>query len=151
MSQARLAIDVGTARIGVARCDVDQIMALPVATLAAGQESLAQVAAAAATHDTDIIYVGLPVSLSGASTRSTAAAVAFARDLAPLVPGCQVRLVDERLTTRTAQRHLADSGRSTRASKAVVDQAAAMVILEHALETEKRTGAPAGIAVGEYQ
>ncbi|MEJ7689088.1 MAG: RuvX/YqgF family protein [Nocardioidaceae bacterium] len=55
-----------------------------------------------------------------------------------------IRLVDERLTTVSAERLLREQGRRGRKQRAVVDQAAAVVILQHAIESERSTGRPPG-------
>ena len=82
------------------------------------------------------VVVGLPLSLSGARTASTDDAVAFAGKLAAQV-GLPVRLVDERLSTVTAQQALRASGRNSRNSRPVIDQVAAVIILQHALDFER--------------
>lgn len=143
---ARLGVDVGSVRIGVARCDADQTHTFPVATVPRERESPHVVAGLARDHGADIVYVGHPLSLSGTETQSTRDAVAWAVELAAALDG-HVWLVDERLSTRSAQARLHASGRSTRQSREVIDQAAAIVLLEQALEIERRTGQPAGVQV----
>jgi putative Holliday junction resolvase len=142
----RLGVDVGKARIGVARCDPHAMLATPVETVArdqSGTTDVARIAGIAADLDAIEVVVGLPLALSGATTASTNDAVAFARALqgALAVP---VRLVDERLSTVTAQSALRSSGRSARTQRPVVDQVAATIILQHALDTERASGRPAG-------
>ena len=149
MLGARLAVDVGAARIGVARCDAAQLLATPMATIAAGDDAVQHVADLAQQAGAGAVYVGLPLSLSGAVTASTQAASEFAHRLAVAMDPIPVRLVDERLTTRSATAALRDAGHTTRSSKPVIDQAAAIVILEHALSIEQRTGELAGSAVGQ--
>ena len=90
------------------------------------------------------VIVGLPRHLDGRTGASARDARRWARALADRVRPVTVRLVDERLTTVTAHRSLHEAGCHERGFRAVVDQAAAVVILEQALETERRTGAPAG-------
>lgn len=153
----RLGIDVGRSRIGVARCDADGLLAVPVETVqrvAEPQEGEAQpdadvarIAAIASEHGATAIVVGLPLSLSGAETASTDDARAFAERLAAAIPSSPVRLVDERLSTVTAQSALHRSGRSTRGSRAVIDQVAAVVILQHAIDSERSSGSAAGAAL----
>ena len=146
MSGARLAVDVGAVRIGVARCDADQLLTVPVSTVPAGEASLGEVARLALEYGVAVVYVGLPLSLSGEHTASTDAAEAWASRFAALT-GADVRMLDERLSTRTAQGQLRQSGRSTRTSRDVIDQVAASVLLKQALEIERRTGSPAGVKV----
>lgn len=142
----RLGVDVGKARIGVARCDLHGMLATPVETVArdhAGQTDVARISAIASGLDAVEVIVGLPLALSGATTASTNDAVAFARTLHAAL-GLPVRLVDERLSTVTAQSALRSSGRSAKTQRPVVDQVAATIILQHALDTERASGRPAG-------
>ncbi|WP_226344807.1 Holliday junction resolvase RuvX [Agilicoccus flavus] len=152
----RLGVDVGSVRIGVACSDPDGILATPVATVPAGDGAPDPVAAVAALASGDDpagrppaaeIVVGLPRSLSGQEGPAAQTARAFAVRLAAAVRPVPVRLVDERLTTVDAQRHLRASGRSERTSRDVVDQAAAVVILQHALDAERASGRAPGEAV----
>ena len=146
----RLGIDVGRARIGVARCDANGLLAVPVETVVREKDAgsgadIARIAAIAQEHLAVAIVVGLPLSLSGAETASTDDAREFAGRLAREIPAAHVRLVDERLSTVTAQSALHRSGRDTRGSRAVIDQVAAVVILQHAIDSERSSGTPAGI------
>lgn len=142
----RLAIDVGTVRVGVARSDPDGILAVPEATLARDDSTVARIIELVDEHQARIVYVGLPLGLDGAQGASAQGAAAFAADLAGHLE-VPVHLVDERLTTVTAQRSIREAGRSTRESRAYIDQAAAVVILENALSRERADGTPAGQAV----
>lgn len=142
---ARLGVDVGTARIGVARCDIHGMLATPVETVARGPGDLARLAALAVEHGVMEIVVGLPIALSGGDTASTGDARLFARELAS-VQGAPVRLVDERLSTVSAHSALRASGRTAKNSRSVVDQVAAVIILQHALDFE-RSAAPPGTVV----
>ncbi|MBT2503281.1 Holliday junction resolvase RuvX [Curtobacterium sp. ISL-83] len=138
----RLGIDVGRARIGVAVCDRYGLLATPVETVARDKRSdLRRILALADEYDVLEIVVGLPLSMSGDDTPSTEDARAFAARIAAHRP---VRLVDERLSTVTAQRGLHQAGRNTKNSRAVIDQAAAVIILQHALDHERTSGAPPG-------
>ncbi|MCT9820116.1 Holliday junction resolvase RuvX [Microbacterium sp. W1N] len=139
----RLGVDVGKARVGVARCDPDGMLAVPVETVARGEAAVARVAALAAEHSAFEVLVGLPLSLSGASTASTDDARAFAGELATATR-LPVRLVDERLSTVSAHAALREAGRSQKSSRRIVDQVAAVVLLQQAIDVEKRTGNPAG-------
>ncbi|KAA9087007.1 Holliday junction resolvase RuvX [Microbacterium radiodurans] len=145
----RLGIDVGTARVGVARADRDGLLAVPVETVARGDGDLARIRALADEYEAFELVVGLPVALSGRETASTADARAFAQSLAD--SGRQVRLIDERLSTVSAHSALRGSGRSQRSSRSIVDQVAAVVLLQQALDVEKSTGNPAGAPVAPSQ
>lgn len=140
----RLGIDVGTARVGVARCDPDGMLAVPLETVGRrGADPVGRLLDLASEYEAIEFVVGLPIALSGRETASTADARAFAAEL-DTRGETPVRLVDERLTTVTAHSALRGSGRSQRDSRSIVDQVAAVVILQHALDVEKRTGtAPA--------
>lgn len=143
----RLALDWGSARIGVAACDAGGTLAYPVETIRnAGDDAavLARVRALVGEYEPLEILVGLPRHLGGAEGTSAAGARQRARWLARQFADVGVRLVDERLTTVVASRRLRESGRGSRNSRSVIDQAAAVAILEQALETERHTGRPAG-------
>ncbi|MDM4763250.1 Holliday junction resolvase RuvX [Galbitalea sp. SE-J8] len=142
----RLGVDVGRARIGVARCDPDGLLATPVETVPRGRGDVDRIRSLATEHGAVELIVGLPLSLSGAETPSTDDARAFAARLAT-ADGPAVRLVDERLSTVTAQGAMRAAGRSTRSSRSVIDQAAAVVILQHALDAERSSGRAPGTIV----
>jgi putative Holliday junction resolvase len=142
----RLGVDVGTARIGVARCDPHAMLATPVETVARGSGDVSRLVELAAEFDVMEIVVGLPIALSGRETASTEDARRFARSLAQQV-SVPVRLVDERLSTVSAQSALHSSGRTTRTSRSVVDQVAAVIILQHALDFERSAQNPPGAVV----
>lgn len=90
------------------------------------------------------VYVGLPRSMSGGEGPAAGRVRAFVRELAGRVQPVPVRLYDERLSTATAEGQLRAQGRKGRRRRAVIDQAAAVVILQGALERERHTGTPAG-------
>ena len=148
----RLAIDLGDVRIGVARSDPSGVLATPVETVPRGPGDLERIAALAAELDAIEVVVGQPTSLSGRLGPAARKAVDFATDLAAELSkrrrAVSVRLVDERLTTVTAERVLRERGKKGARRRAVVDQAAAVVILQHALDTEQSTGRPPGQEVG---
>ena len=144
-SGVRLGIDVGRARIGVARSDMHGMLATPVETVKRGDGDIAAILRIAAEADAVELVVGLPLSLSGASTPSTEDAREFAGVLAG--SGITTRLVDERLSTVSAQQALRANGRTTKNSRSVVDQVAAVIILQHALDSERSSGKPPGTLV----
>ena len=144
----RIALDIGDARIGVASSDPHGILATPVETVRRGPGDLDRIAALAAELEAFEIVVGLPRSLSGGE----GPAAVKIRETAELVRAkvqvgdveTAVRLVDERFTTVTAERMLRERGKKGSKRRAVVDQAAAVVILQHALDLERETGNPPG-------
>jgi putative Holliday junction resolvase len=143
----RLGVDVGSVRVGVAVCDPDGLLATPVETVAAGEGDIARLAALCAEYGVVEAVVGLPRSLSGAEGPAAAKARVFAGRLVGKIHPIPVRLVDERLTTVTATRGLRESGVRGRKSRAVVDQAAAVVILQNALDAERVSGRAPGTLV----
>ncbi len=145
----RIGVDVGTVRVGVARTDPDGVLAVPVETVRRGSGDLQRIAAIVAEHDALEVVVGLPLSLSGRPGPAAIAARAFARDLAVVVAPVGVRLVDERFSTASATTGLRAAGRSARGSRAVVDQAAAVEIVQYAVDRERATGAAPGSLVQE--
>jgi putative Holliday junction resolvase len=145
----RLGIDPGDARIGVARSDPSGFLATPVETVRRGKGDLKRIAAIAAEEDAVEVVVGLPRSLSGREGPAAAKVREFAAALARRIAPIPVRLVDERMTTVSAEAMLRDQGRTGGKRRAVVDQAAAVLILQHALDTERGTGHPPGEMVEE--
>lgn len=144
----RLGVDVGTVRIGVSRCDGLGMLATPLETVPRSDDGsdVQRIAALAQEWAARETVVGLPLALSGRRTASTEDALAFARRLADALD-IPVRAVDERLSTVTAQAQLHASGRTAKTSRRVVDQAAAVVILQHALDSERSSGQEPGILV----
>ena len=142
----RIGVDVGSARVGIAASDPDGLLATPVETLSRDRASNADVVALAglARERAAVeIVVGLPRSLSG----EEGAAAASVRDYAQLIAehlDIPVRLVDERLSTVQATRDLRAGGVAGRQQRAVVDQAAAVVVLQAALDAERAGGRPPG-------
>jgi len=145
----RLGIDPGDARIGVARSDPTGFLATPVETVRRGRGDLGRIAAIATEHEVVEVVLGLPRSLSGREGPAAVKTREFAARLARSVAPVPVRLVDERLTTVSAEAMLRDRGRKGTARRAVVDQAAAVLILQHALDTERATGTAPGEIVEE--
>jgi len=143
----RLGIDLGDARIGVARSDPGGMIATPVETVARGPGDLRRLCALVAEHDAVEVVLGLPRSLSGGEGPAAAKVREFAHSLAESVRPVPVRLCDERLSTVTAEAVLREQGRKGRKRRAVVDQAAAVVILQSALDAERAAGRPPGETV----
>ena len=139
----RVGVDVGSVRVGVAACDPAGLIATPVSTLSRGKGDLDTLAALVTEREAVEVVVGLPTSLSGRAGPAAAAAEAYARALAARVP-VPVRLVDERLSTVGAQRDLRASGVDTRRGRSVIDQAAAVIILQGALDAERSSGLAPG-------
>ncbi len=147
---ARLGVDVGKARVGVARCDPDGLLATPVETVQRDGRPIARIVELAQEWSAIELVVGLPLNLSGADTPSTADARQFAAELAA-ASNTPVRLFDERLSTVSAHAALRDSGRSQRSSRSIVDQVAAVVLLQQAIDIEKSMGRAPGEPVPPAQ
>lgn len=143
----RLGVDVGSVRVGVAASDPGGLLATPVVTLARdveGGSDVTRIAELARERAAVEVIVGLPRSLSGQDGPAARTAREYAGALATALQPVPVRLVDERLTTVTAHDSLRRSGVSGRRGRKVVDQVAAVVILQLALDMERSAGRPPG-------
>lgn len=151
----RLGIDVGKARIGVAASDPDGLMAMPVETVrrtmasasSSGISDIDQIVAIVHDRAATAIYVGLPKHMSGKEGDSARDARSFAAKLAAKLPDVELRFIDERLTTVTATANLQAAGRKANRHKSVIDQQAAVIILQSALDAERVRGLRAGSPV----
>jgi putative Holliday junction resolvase len=139
----RLAIDWGDARIGVAATDPEGVLAYPVRAVRAGEGEIKELAEVVAEYHPLEVLVGLPLSLSGGEGPAAVKARERAARLAGAV-GVPVRLLDERLTTVMASQRLSEGGKPTKEQRKVIDVAAAVTILEHALAYEQSRGEPPG-------
>ncbi len=142
-----LGVDVGTVRVGVARSDPAGVLATPLVTLtrdADGGRDLVELADLVGEFDAVGVVVGDPVTLAGRAGQAAQQARTYADKLRQHVPEISVVLVDERLTTVSATRTLSERGVRGRARRAVVDQAAAVVLLQRWLDSR-----PAEKAAGE--
>jgi putative holliday junction resolvase len=139
----RLAVDVGSARIGLAISE--GTLALPMETLPADERAVSRIEEVAKSKDVDVVYIGLPMNLKGEFTASTHKAIEFAQSL--VASGLTIRLIDERLTTKSAQRMLQSSGKKVKESREYIDAQAAALILDFALNSER--GGLAGISLDD--
>ena len=157
MRGVRLGVDVGTVRVGVAISDPDGILATPLVTLRRdlstpsksasepedeGEDSypedIAAVMRLVQVHETVEVVVGLPVTLSGQESHAATHVRAYAQVLARAVAPVPVRLTDERMSTAVATRRLSERGVRGGRRRAVVDQAAAVEILQGWLDAARR-------------
>lgn len=142
----RLGVDVGQVRVGVARSDPHGILATPLVTLArdltaapdAVPSDMAELVRLAAEHEAVEIVVGLPVNLAGKHGPAAANVSAYAARLADVMGSIPVTLTDERMSTVVASRRLAERGVRGKRQRAVVDQAAAVEILQSWLDAQRR-------------
>jgi len=134
-----LGVDVGTVRVGLALSDPTGTLASPLETLrrAKNNSDLDRLAALVAEHEVTEVVVGEPVHLSGASGASAEDAANYAQELADRIPDVPVILIDERLSTVTAASHLREGGIDSRKQRGVIDQAAAVVILQQFLDSRR--------------
>ncbi len=148
----RLGIDVGTVRVGVAMSDPHGILASPLANLkrlADDEQTAESLASIVAEYDLIEVYVGLPLSLRATNTASTMDAVNLAKAIESKLE-LPVRLIDERMTSVSANAILKNAGRGNKQARKVVDQVAATIILEQALGIEK-TGVLPGLSIADFE
>ncbi|RKN13781.1 Holliday junction resolvase RuvX [Micromonospora musae] len=142
----RLGVDVGQVRIGVARSDPHGVLATPLLTVArdrtaapdATPTDLVELAALVAEHEAVEVVVGLPVDLAGRHGPAAVQVKAYADRLADVIAPVPVTLTDERMSTVVASRRLAERGVRGKRQRAVVDQAAAVEILQSWLDAQRR-------------
>lgn len=161
----RLGIDVGSVRVGVAVCDPDGILATPLVTLARDNTTavpdtdkkrtsvtesdvipesprvprdIAEIARLVTEHGSVEVVVGLPVNLAGVEGPAAKKIREYARILGEAITPVPIVMADERMSTVTAARRLSDRGVKGKRQRAVVDQAAAVEILQHYLESRRR-------------
>jgi putative Holliday junction resolvase len=142
----RLGVDVGKVRVGVAVCDPDGILATPLVTVSrdmgAAADSvpadIAELVRLVREHEAVQIVVGLPVRLNGAEGPAAIDIRAYADRLARAVGHVPIVLTDERMSTVVATRRLAERGVRGKRQRAVVDQAAAVEILQSWLDAQRR-------------
>ena len=134
----RIAFDYGDVRIGVAVSDADSILSSPLITLKATDKSLLkQISQILSEVEPVAIYVGRPALLSGNDGTASDKAMEFVALLASITQ-IPVEMIDERMSTVSAARKLREAGRNSKESKNAIDMAAAVSILDFALEIEKR-------------
>ncbi|MBV9792985.1 MAG: Holliday junction resolvase RuvX [Actinobacteria bacterium] len=140
----RLAVDVGSVRVGVARSDPDGVLASPLEVIRHGRADLDRLAELTSGHEALEVIVGLPTTLAGRQGQAAVTARAVATSLAERIAPVPVRLFDERFTTTTAHAVLRQGGKNSKARRQSVDAAAAAVLLQAALDSERATGNPPG-------
>lgn len=143
----RLGVDVGKVRIGVAICDPGGILATPLKTIQRdiSDESerpadVAEIARLADEHDAVEVVLGLPINLAGQEGPAAVHIRVYAVKLATAIAPIPVLLTDERMSTAVAARRLSDRGVKGKRQRAVVDQAAAVEILQGWLDAQRRHG-----------
>jgi putative Holliday junction resolvase len=133
----RIAFDYGDVRIGVAVCDPDAILSSPLTTLKASDKNLGkQITEIIAEIDPVAIYVGRPALLSGIDGVASQKAENFVETLRTIT-SVPIEMIDERMSTISAARHLREAGRNAKDSKDSIDMASAVAILDFAIEIER--------------
>lgn len=140
----RIGVDVGDVRIGVAVCDPDGMLATPVETVAAGPDAIGRLAELVREYEAIECVVGMPIGMSGREGPAAIKVRAFCADLLEAIDPVSIRLFDERMSTMTAESLLRERGRSGSSRRSVIDQAAATVILQTALDSERTRGSAPG-------
>jgi len=143
----RLGIDVGSVRIGVAVSDPDGILATPVETVVRDRRSgkhLRRLARLIDEHQAVEVVVGLPRTLADRAGPSARDAVELADLLAGQISPVPVRMADERFTTVTAQRSLREAGVRAKGQRSMIDQVAAVGILQNWLDQRRAAFAAHG-------
>lgn len=143
MTGVWMGIDPGDARIGLAVSDAGGVLAVPLGTVLAGRGALDAIAMEVNDTGAELVVVGLPRSMDGSESHAATKVRAFAASLAGVLT-VPVRLVDERLTTVSASRALHQAGRTSKQQRDVIDQAAAVELLQSALDQAQRMGAAVG-------
>lgn len=142
----RLAVDVGSVRVGIAKSDPLGHMSIPLETVKRDRHGrdIARIVRLCREADAIEVVVGLPRHLNGEEGTSAAAARRFARALKKRLGETRVCMVDERLSSGQAHSRLSEIGVDSRVQRQIVDQVAAQVILDQALELERLSGMPPG-------
>lgn len=130
----KLALDIGNARIGVAISQ--DSLCLPHSVLLNNEGAIAEILTLIAVEQPVCLYIGLPLSLSGGHTQSTKMALDFAREVEARV-AVPIRMIDERLTSKSASAALRSAGKNSREQKGIIDASAAALILDFALSSER--------------
>ncbi|MCL1837851.1 MAG: Holliday junction resolvase RuvX [Propionibacteriaceae bacterium] len=148
-SGTRLALDWGKVRIGVAACDPEAILCYPVETIATRHDPIRRVQQLVAEYEPIEVLLGMPHDLAGRSGIAAQAMENVAAELHEVLGDVPLRIVDERLSSAYASRLLHEAEKNSRAQRKIVDQAAAVAILEQAVAFERRTGEAHGTLFGE--
>lgn len=145
----RIGVDVGTVRVGVARTDPEGILTIPVRTLRRADDGteIKEIIELVKEFSAIEVIVGLPRHLRGAEGISAKGARRYARRIKAYMPDVRVAMVDERLSSTQAHARLRESGVSERDHRHVIDQVAAQIILEQALDMERMASRPPGTQI----
>jgi putative Holliday junction resolvase len=140
----RFALDLGEARIGVAKSDASGILASPFGVYKTADDWLAPLAKALTEWEAIELLIGLPTDLAGKNGIAAQNILKRVSEIQAAISDIPIRLVDERFTTVSARRNLQAAGYNSRSDKSLIDAAAATVLLQAALDAERATGEPGG-------
>jgi len=132
-----MGVDYGTARIGLAGTDDIRLLAHRLETVPAAdlERAAARIAELVRERRTEHLVVGLPLHMNGDEGDAVAGVRRFIERLRPLLPDLiAIHEMDERHTTRNAMDKLHAAGRNAKNSKKIIDQAAAIEILQEWLD-----------------
>jgi len=132
----RIGIDYGDVRVGVAVSDPEAILVSPLITLKNNDDLLANIKSLITENEALYIALGSPLHLSGSESSKSKAVAEFAQELQSQIT-VPIHLIDERLSTKNAQHQMRDVGIDTKDSKDIIDQLAAVNILNQAIMLEK--------------
>lgn len=136
MRGRRIAFDYGDMRTGVALCDPDGILSSPLCVLETKSKNfITEISSLLSEHEPIRIFIGKPLNMSGKAGESAEKVTAFVEQIRSIT-SLPIQLVDERLSTVSAQRKLKEAGVSMRDSKSLIDAMAAVAILEQGLQSE---------------
>lgn len=132
----RLGIDYGQSRVGIALSDIDGLVATPLVTLKNDKKLFSEISKILEEYQIVGIFLGKPKHLSGVegSTAEDVANFAIRFEESFALP---ITYVDERLTSKQAEKLLQAAGKNSKESKGLIDQLAAQAILQLGLEIEK--------------
>lgn len=133
----RLGIDYGQARVGIAICDLDGLVATPLTTLRNDNKLFSNLGALIEEHNIQGIFLGKPKHLSGVEGATVELVSGFAQRFSESFD-LPITYVDERLTSGGAEKLLKSAGKSAKESRGLIDQLAAVAILELGIQIEKR-------------
>ena len=133
----RLGIDYGQARVGIAICDADGMVATPLVTLKNDKSLFAKLSEVIDEHNIVGVYLGKPKHLSGVEGATVELVSGFAQRFSESFE-IPITYVDERLTSGGAEKLLKAAGKNSKESRGLIDQLAAVAILELGMQIEKR-------------
>jgi putative Holliday junction resolvase len=137
----RIGIDFGDVRIGVAVCDLEAILVSPLKTLANDQTRMSELQSIFAEIEPIYLAIGNPIHLSGDESKKSRSVQEFVTSLRQIYQG-KIFLIDERFSTKNSIAQLHELGKGVKEAKSIIDQMAAVQILNQAILLES---SPSGL------